>query len=356
LTERHLNSLVDDTASALDLLAKLSASFKTVESQTTTFQAQCEDLLAEQKRLRDLANEVGTDLAYYGYLEPLTRRLNHPGAGRLVRNDDFLDTLINLNTCITFMDQHVRHFYFLLQPLVIANCFLQPTYRDSNIYKTRYITLLQRSLGIVQTAFSSALREVSDEVSKQLKAKEHNETAEYVLLYGNYETIAEDLGSPIKTFLNSKEFAFGRKDDRKNRDAYISQYHELFKQLTESYLKSREPVGPLVLKNLRKFAVGDLKDDSEFKYVKTGLFVDQPPLFWDPDISNSDKTIGSSLGGVFNMCLTYATMSSSSPKNSSMMGLLQQNTLQLHHGTLMAITERNSRQIVSLISKFLTPS
>lgn len=107
LTERHLDNLVDDTTDALDLLAELSESFKTVESQTTAFQAQCEDLLTEQKRLRDLANEVGTDLAYYGYLEPLTRRLNNPGAGRLVRNDDFLDTLINLNTCITFMDQHV---------------------------------------------------------------------------------------------------------------------------------------------------------------------------------------------------------------------------------------------------------
>jgi hypothetical protein len=108
LSERHLDNLVDDTTAALDLLSKLSESFKTVESQTTAFQAQCEDLLAEQKRLRDLANEVGTDLAYYGYLEPLTRRLNAPGAGRLARNDDFIDMLINLNTCINFMDQHVR--------------------------------------------------------------------------------------------------------------------------------------------------------------------------------------------------------------------------------------------------------
>ncbi len=107
LTERHLDSLLDDTTSALDLLVTLSESFNAVESQTTAFQAQCEDLLAEQKRLRDLADEVGTDLQYYAYLEPLTRRLNAPGAGRLIRSDDFLDILINLNTCINFMDQHV---------------------------------------------------------------------------------------------------------------------------------------------------------------------------------------------------------------------------------------------------------
>lgn len=107
LSERHLDTLLCDTTAALDLLATLSESFKTVESETTTFQAQCEDLLDEQKRLRDLADEVGTDLQYYAYLEPLTRRLNAPGSGRLVRNDDFLDMLINLNTCIDFMDQHV---------------------------------------------------------------------------------------------------------------------------------------------------------------------------------------------------------------------------------------------------------
>jgi hypothetical protein len=107
LSERHLDSLLSSTTSALNLLAGLSESFKTVESETTAFQAQCEDLLADQKRIRDLADEVGTDLQYYAYLEPLTRRLNAPGAGRLVRSDDFLDMLLNLNTCIDFMDQHV---------------------------------------------------------------------------------------------------------------------------------------------------------------------------------------------------------------------------------------------------------
>jgi hypothetical protein len=107
LSERHLDNLLSDTTSALDLLASLSESFKGVESETTAFQAQCEDLLAEQKRLRDLADEVGTDLQYYAYLEPLTRRLNAPGAGRLIRTEDFLDMLLNLNACIDFMDQHV---------------------------------------------------------------------------------------------------------------------------------------------------------------------------------------------------------------------------------------------------------
>ncbi|PVH76027.1 Sec34-domain-containing protein [Cadophora sp. DSE1049] len=245
LSERHLDTLLNDTTAALDLLATLSESFKSVESETTTFQAQCEDLLDEQKRLRDLADEVGTDLQYYAYLEPLTRRLNAPGSGRLVRNDDFLDMLRNLNTCIDFMDQH-------------------PNYRDSTVYKTRYSTLLERALNLVQNAFSIAFRDVSDDVSKELKAKQHNETAEYILLYGKYETVYENLGTPIQKLLKSADFAFGQKGDDKASSPYVNQYHELYNQLIDAFLKSREPVGTLVSKNLRKFATKE-KPETDFE-------------------------------------------------------------------------------------------
>ncbi len=107
LTERHLGALVHDTNAALKLLETLSVSFRSVEDQTRSFQSQCDDLLSEQKRLQSLADDVGTDLHYYAYLDNVTRRLNAPGAGRLVDDDAFVSVLSSLDSCISFMMKNV---------------------------------------------------------------------------------------------------------------------------------------------------------------------------------------------------------------------------------------------------------
>lgn len=115
LTERHLDGLIDDANAALAILTTLSKSFQSVEAQTSTFQAQCEDLLNEQRRLEKLADDVGTDLYYYVYLDTATRRLNAPGASRLVDDDDFGVMMDNLDACIEFMDAHVSLHNVILQ-------------------------------------------------------------------------------------------------------------------------------------------------------------------------------------------------------------------------------------------------
>lgn len=114
VTERHLDILIEGANDALQLLASLADSFRAVESQTSSFQAQCDDLLTEEKRLRKLADEVGTDLHYYAYLDGVTRRLNAPGASRLVDHQNFGEILTNLDACIGFMMKHVSFAIFSL--------------------------------------------------------------------------------------------------------------------------------------------------------------------------------------------------------------------------------------------------
>jgi hypothetical protein len=107
MTERHLGTLIADASSALTVLESLCQSFRAVDEQTSSFQAQCDGLLTEQQRLKTLADDVGTDLQYYTYLDSATRRLNAPGAGRLVEGGSFAEIISTLDSCIEFMTKNV---------------------------------------------------------------------------------------------------------------------------------------------------------------------------------------------------------------------------------------------------------
>lgn len=107
LSGQHLDSLLEDTTSNLELLSSLSVSFKAVEVQTSTFQSCCDGLLSEQRHLETLEHKLVENLHYYDYLDRVTRRLNAPGAGNSVRRDDFSEMLSNLDNCLEYMQTHV---------------------------------------------------------------------------------------------------------------------------------------------------------------------------------------------------------------------------------------------------------
>ncbi len=107
LSESHLDTLLADTTSTLGILSSLYESFKMVEAQSTAFHAQCEGLLSEQLRIAKLASDLSENLLYYSYLEPITRRLNAPGAGSFVRGKEFAEMLSTLDKCIEYMQAHV---------------------------------------------------------------------------------------------------------------------------------------------------------------------------------------------------------------------------------------------------------
>jgi hypothetical protein len=116
MAESHLDSLLASTSSTLDLLNSLSASFKSVEAQTTAFQSQCEGLMLEQKRVSRLAGDIAENLQYYSYLEPITRRMNAPGAGGFVRGKEYSEMLHMLDRCLEYMGSHVQlHTIFIVK-------------------------------------------------------------------------------------------------------------------------------------------------------------------------------------------------------------------------------------------------
>ena len=107
LASRHLDALLKSTDTTLEILSSMSDSFQTVKHQTNASMLQCKDLIEEKRRFLILEKDIGENLQYYTYLEPITKRLNAPGAGNFVRSREFSEMLVNLDNCIDYMEKHV---------------------------------------------------------------------------------------------------------------------------------------------------------------------------------------------------------------------------------------------------------
>jgi hypothetical protein len=174
LTRSHLDNIITDTSSTLGILSSLSESFRVVEAQTTAFRTQCEGLVDDQKRVTKLADDIEQNLRYYLYLEPITKRLNAPGAGNIVRGKDFTEMLLNLDSCLEYMQAHSNH-------------------KESATYRSRYRLLLTRALTLIRQHFTNALREIAADVSKRIADRQLNDTTMSALLYAKFRVGAPEL-------------------------------------------------------------------------------------------------------------------------------------------------------------------
>ncbi|KAI1822193.1 Sec34-like family protein [Xylaria intraflava] len=225
ITERHLDSLVADANGALELLTSLADNFRTVEAQTSSFQAQCDDLLSEEQRLQKLADEVGTDLHYYAYLDGVTRRLNAPGASRLVNHENFGEILTNLDACINFMIKY-------------------PDYREAESYLARYQSLLTKALHLLEVGFSAHLEQISSDVSKQVLGTQ-SEAARHALAYGRSEEMlleADGLITNAQRVIRSCFDQFGHPIPGQNFDTYWNTAINLLSTYSDMRGRSLRPI------------------------------------------------------------------------------------------------------------------
>lgn len=226
----HLDLLLNNTAATLDLLSEISTSFKAVESQTSAFQQQSEGLLAEQRQSEIIANGIRGNLQYYEPLERITRRLNAPRAGSIVRSKDFSEMLTQLDECIDYMQTH-------------------PEQKEAETYRSRYRLLLTRALTLVRTQFVGAVRETAAEVAKRIADRQLNDTTMSALLYAKFRVGAaemKDLGLEIQKRANPPADA---------ETGTEGEYQSLMNELHTSFAASRgRLVIPLVRAKLAEIA------------------------------------------------------------------------------------------------------
>jgi conserved oligomeric Golgi complex subunit 3 len=174
LSASHLDDLLSSTTDTLRGLSVLSDSFKTVEAQTNAFRQQCESLITEQRRHNTLADAIDENSRYYAFLEPMTRRLNAPGAANLVNGDDFPEMLSNLDSCLEYMESHPKH-------------------KESATYRSRYRLLLTRALTLIRHHFTKSLGEIAADISRRVQGEQLKETTHSALLYAKFRVPAPEL-------------------------------------------------------------------------------------------------------------------------------------------------------------------
>ncbi|CAF3531551.1 unnamed protein product, partial [Fusarium graminearum] len=195
-------------------------SFGSVEAQTSTFQSQCEELLTEQRRLEELANEVGTDLHYYAYLDNATRRLNAPGASRLVDDASFGEMVENIDSCIVFMEEH-------------------PSYRDRDTYLARYTALLTKALHLLEHGYKTTLEKVSPEIGRQIIATK-SESARHALAYGRFQEMMLDSYGLIPNVHQTVRRAYDSYGQRNESCTHFETYANTANNIIHNHLTTRD--------------------------------------------------------------------------------------------------------------------
>lgn len=230
MTRTHLDNIISDTTSTLDILSSLSDSFKVVEAQTNAFRTQCEGLIDDQKRITKLADDMEQNLRYYLYLEPTTKRLNAPGAGKIVRGKEFTDMLANLDSCLEYMQAHSKH-------------------KEAETYRSRYRLLLTRALTLIRVHSTEALREIAADVSKRIADRQLNDTTMSALLYAKFRVGAPELKSIGKEIQKRAVLPAGAAPGSE------AEYQSLMNELYQSYSTTRgRLILPIVAKKISEIA------------------------------------------------------------------------------------------------------
>lgn len=263
LSDGHLDNLLVSTTSTLDLLSALSDSFQAVAVQTEAFRQQCEDIVLEQRRLTGLADAIDENAQYYAYLEPMTRRLNAPGASNLVKGKDFLEMLSNLDNCLAYMELH-------------------PTHKESATYRSRYRLLLTRGLTLIRHHFTKSLGEIAADISKRIHGGQLKETTHSTILYAKFRAPAPELKA-LGLEIQKRAVPTPDDVDAGREPEYLS----LLRELYQSYSATRgRLILPLVAKKMADLAADPQHVDvlsfakSSLSYVR-GICLDEHDLWFE---------------------------------------------------------------------------
>lgn len=205
-------------------------------------------MLNEQRRLTGLVDVIEENASYYGYLEPLTRRLNAPNAVSLVLSHDFPNILSTLDACIMYMEAHQTH-------------------RESALYRSKYRLLLTRALTLIRHHFTKTLGEIANDISRRIQSGQLKDSTRSALLFAKFRVPAPELkalGLEIQ-----KRAVPTPEDVDANREP---EYSSLLRELFQSFSTTRgRLVLPLVSRKMAELASAQQSGGDVLAFAKAGI-------------------------------------------------------------------------------------
>ncbi|XP_046649616.1 conserved oligomeric Golgi complex subunit 3-like isoform X2 [Daphnia pulicaria] len=174
--EKHqgdCQELLSQVTGTLDKLSKLNSQYGFVSNKTTSLHEACEQMLIDQTKLSNLADDLENKVSYFLEYEKIQSQLSSPTLS--VHGDLFRNILDRLDKCIDYMQSH-------------------PQYRESSTYVTKYRVCLNTALSSVRGWVLQALEQCVQQAKKSDgSTPTTGESYAFTLLYGKFRLHADKM-------------------------------------------------------------------------------------------------------------------------------------------------------------------
>ncbi|XP_061431675.1 conserved oligomeric Golgi complex subunit 3 isoform X2 [Lethenteron reissneri] len=140
------DAMLRDVDLALQELQLLEQQYVLVSTKTGALHSACEELLMQQSKLVELAEDIQQKLSYFNDLENISTKLNNPNLA--VTSEGFVATLVKLDDCISYISSH-------------------PGFKDFPTFLHKQQQCLSRALLLMRTSVVFTLQKLTATLSKR---------------------------------------------------------------------------------------------------------------------------------------------------------------------------------------------
>ncbi|XP_076096896.1 conserved oligomeric Golgi complex subunit 3-like isoform X2 [Mytilus galloprovincialis] len=223
--ESQCESILQEVSGALDFLNGLQHQYISVSTKTNALHEACEDLLTEQTRLMNTAENISNKLSYFNEYDRITAKLGLPSL--TVTNESFVPMLSRLDECILYLNNN-------------------PRYKESPVFLTRFRQCLSKALNLIKTHVVQILQNATQQVQPTKESPSIGDNA-FTLFYGKFRANS----TRVKALMEQLEIRIDKSPE----------YLQILSDCHQCYFNQRELLlGPSISTTITDLASKHVRD------------------------------------------------------------------------------------------------